>query len=326
MIILTGGAGFIGSAFLAKLNEAGADDILVVDDLSPSEGAEKWRNLNGKRFRDYLHKDQFAELLDSNSLHGDVTAVVHLGACSSTTETDAEYMLQNNYRYTKMVAEWSIARGVRFIYASSAATYGDGAKGFSDSLDELDRFRPLNVYALSKQLFDRWALQTGAFAHAVGLRFFNVYGPNEYHKGDMRSVVHKSFEQINATGSVKLFKSYRPEYGDGEQVRDFVYVRDCSDVMWWLLENPSITGLYNLGTGTARSWNALAQAVFGALGKAPSIEYIDMPEALRPKYQYLTEAKMDSLRNAGCPIAFRSLEQGVSEYVQGFLMTENPYL
>jgi ADP-L-glycero-D-manno-heptose 6-epimerase len=255
-----------------------------------------------------------------------ISAVVHLGACSSTTEQNAEYMIQNNYRYSKNLANWAEAQDVRFIYASSAATYGNGAEGFCDDEKLLHSLRPLNVYALSKQLFDSWALRTGKLDSFVGVKFFNVYGPNEYHKADMRSVVNKAFDQIENSGSVQLFKSHHPDYQDGEQLRDFIYVKDCSEVLWWFLQNPKSCGIFNLGTGKARHWKDLVTAVFTALGKKPKIEFIEMPEQLRTKYQYFTQANMKKLAEAGCNIEFRSLEDGVADYVQQYLQQEYPFL
>lgn len=323
MYIVTGGAGFIGSAFLKKLNDSGVEDILVVDNLGSSE---KWKNLSGKRFADFLHKQKFLEIVANDRLHDKIEAVIHFGACSSTIETNAEYMMENNYRYTRVLAEWALQKNLRFVYASSAATYGDGNCGFSDDDDNTRRLRPLNVYAYSKQSFDMWAITRRLIRRMVGLKFFNVYGPNEYHKGEMTSVIYKAFNQIKETGSLCLFKSYRTEYGDGEQKRDFVYVKDCSDIVWWLLQNPQITGLFNLGTGCARSWNDLARAIFAAMGKSPSIEYIEMPPALKNKYQYYTQATMYKLAGTGCPQYFHSLEDGVREYVQQYLLNDCSYL
>jgi ADP-L-glycero-D-manno-heptose 6-epimerase len=316
MYLVTGGAGFIGSCLLATLNAAGIEDILVVDNLG---SGEKWRNLESKRFSDYIHKDELRLRLEEDRMPRGIRAVLHMGACSSTTETDAEYMLRNNYRYSRLLAEWALKKGVRMIYASSAATYGNGDLGFSDEDSGCEQLRPLNIYGYSKQLFDLWALRSGAAQKLAGLKFFNVYGPNEYHKGNMQSVVVKAFEQINSSGSVKLFKSYRSEYADGEQLRDFIYVKDCCDVMWWLLQTPQVNGIYNLGTGKARSWNDLVCAVFSALGRRPAIDYIEMDESLRPRYQYFTEAKMEKLRNAGYTKPFTSLEDGVSDYVTHYL-------
>lgn len=322
MYILTGGAGFIGSCLLATLNAQGISDVLVVDDLGSSE---KWKNLSNKSLSDYLHKDQLLERISSGTMPEKVQGVIHLGACSSTTETNAEYMMRNNYQFSKVLAEWALHRGIRFIYASSAATYGDGENGFADNEAELSKLRPLNVYALSKQLFDKWAVESGAIKKCVGLKFFNVYGPNEYHKGEMRSVVQKSFEQIKEKGSVSLFKSHHPNYKDGEQLRDFVYVKDCAEVICWLLENQSVAGLYNLGTGSARHWKDLVSAVFVAMGKNPKIKFIDMPEHLRGKYQYFTQAEMNKLSDAGYTKSFTSLEEGVKDYVQNYLLEEYPY-
>jgi len=321
MYIVTGGAGFIGSAVVWKLNQLGIDDILVVDELGTSD---RWRNLTPLRFDDYLHKDEFLRLVERSAL-AKPTAVVHLGACSSTTERDADYLMENNYRYTRRLAEWCLAGDTRFIYASSAATYGDGRLGYRDDDATTRRLRPLNAYGYSKQIFDLWALRTGALDKIVGLKFFNVFGPNEYHKEDMASVVFKSFHQIEATGRVQLFKSTVPEFGDGGQMRDFVYVKDCVDVIAWLLES-AIGGIFNLGTGRARSWNDLTHSVFSAMQRPPQIDYVEMPQALRGKYQNFTEAAMGKLQAAGCPVRFRSLEQAVWDYVVHHLATDDPHL
>jgi len=323
MYIVTGGAGFIGSCFLSKLNSEGIDDILVVDNLGSSE---KWKNLRGKRYNDYLQKNDFLARVESGSFKEKVDAIVHLGACSSTTELNAEYMMANNFRYTKVLSEWALRNGTRFVYASSAATYGDGDLGFSDADSEMEKLRPLNVYGYSKHLFDLWALRSGALKKVAGLKFFNVYGPNEYHKGDMMSVICKAHEQITKTGKLKLFKSYRSDYGDGEQKRDFIYVKDCSDVLFDLMKSPKICGVFNLGTGSARSWNDLARATFAAMGKPANIEYIEMPEVLRGRYQYFTEAKMEKLRSAGYHKPFTSLEDGVKDYVQQYLSAPDQIL
>jgi ADP-L-glycero-D-manno-heptose 6-epimerase len=322
MIVLTGGAGFIGSCVLAKLNTEGHQKILVVDNLAKSE---KWRNLQGKRFENYLHKDEFLSQIVSSSFSDKVQAVIHLGACSSTTETDAEYMMRNNYAFSRKLAEWSLSKGARFIYASSAATYGAGEQGFVDNEAELEKLRPLNVYGYSKHLFDLWAKRTGHSKRMVGLKFFNVFGPNEYHKGDMSSVVLKAFHEITKNSSVELFKSYRSDYGDGEQKRDFVAVQDCCEVISWLLQNPQVNGLYNLGSGKARSWKDLANSVFLAMGKQSNIKFKEMPDYLQPKYQYFTEASMEKLRSAGYTKPLLTLEEGVRVYVQDYLMKELSY-
>jgi ADP-L-glycero-D-manno-heptose 6-epimerase len=323
MIIVTGGAGFIGSAFVWKLNQEGIGDVVIVDRLGDTE---KWQNLVGLRYRDYLHKDVFLDLVSRDDLPWPVEAIVHMGACSSTTETDAEYLMENNYRYSRALAEYCLAKSIRFLYASSAATYGGGEHGFSDDESGIEKLRPLNMYAYSKQLFDLWALRNGLTGSMVGLKFFNVFGPNEYHKGEMKSVICKAFHQIGQTGTLKLFQSHREGYGNGEQRRDFISVKDCVEVMWWLLQSQGINGIFNLGTGKARSWNALAGSVFKAMGRDPVIEYIPMPETIRDKYQYFTQAEMAKLARAGCPVRFTELEEAVREYVQGYLAKDDPYL
>jgi len=321
-VIVTGGAGFIGSAFVWKLNQERIDDILIVDDLKDSE---KWRNLAGLRFSDYLHKDVFLHSVTGNTITYAPEALVHMGACSSTMERNADYLMENNYRFTRILAEWAVSRKIRFLYASSAATYGNGAKGFSDEID-LSGLRPLTLYGYSKHLFDLYAERSGLLTEIVGLKFFNVFGPNEYHKGDMASVVFKAFHQIMETGRVKLFKSSREDYADGEQMRDFVYVKDCVEVMWWLLIHDEVNGLFNLGSGRARSWNDLIQALFTAMGHPPQIKYIVMPEALHESYQYFTQASMEQLKKTGCPLHFRSLEEAVRDYVANHLQAKEPHL
>jgi len=321
MIVVTGGAGFIGSAFVAKLNAEGIDDIMIVDDLASTE---KWKNLVKRRYVDYLHKGMFLEMVDSGRVHFPVEAIVHLGACSSTTERDANYLMENNFHYTCLLSQWALEKGIRFLYASSAATYGDGSQGFSDADETSLRLKPINMYGYSKQLFDLRVLREGMADRVVGMKFFNVFGPNEYHKGDMTSVIYKAFRQIREAGRVKLFKSYLPEYSDGGQMRDFVYVKDCVKVLWWLLNHKEANGIFNLGTGKARTWNDLIGAVFAALNLPPAIDYIEMPEAIRGQYQYFTEAKMDKLRAAGCPVSFGPLEETVADYVQ-FLIDSDPY-
>jgi ADP-L-glycero-D-manno-heptose 6-epimerase len=323
MIIVTGGAGFIGSAFVWKLNQEGIDNIIIVDRLGTSD---KWKNLVNLRFVNYVHKDDFLEMIDTDTLPFEVDAIIHMGACSSTTERDADYLWHNNYVYTNLLAEWALERGIRFIYASSAATYGDGTKGFSDNHKKINGLKPINMYGYSKQVFDLWALRQKLEGRMAGIKFFNVFGPNEYHKGDMSSVIFKAFHQIKETGKVNLFKSYKKEYEDGGQMRDFVYVKDCVNVMWWLLKNPKTNGIFNLGTGKARTWNDLIKAVFTAMKKKPNIEYIAMPEALRNQYQYFTQAEMKKLKTAGCPVKFSSLEDSVRNYVVNYLQKTDPHL
>jgi ADP-L-glycero-D-manno-heptose 6-epimerase len=323
MIVVTGGAGFIGSAFAAKLNDEGIEDILIVDELGTTD---KWKNLVKRRYADYLDKEAFLALIEGGRMPFRIDALVHMGACSSTTERDAGYLMENNFHYTCRLADWAMEKGVRFLYASSAATYGDGAQGFSDADEATRTLRPINMYGYSKHLFDLWLLRNRMQDRVAGLKFFNVFGPNEYHKGDMTSVIFKAFHQIRETGKVRLFKSYRPEYGDGGQMRDFVYVKDCVAVLWWLLQRPDVNGIFNLGTGRARTWNDLIGAVFAALDLPPRIEYIEMPEEIRGQYQYFTEAGMAKILAAGCPQAFGGLEASVDDYVKNHLLPADPYL
>lgn len=312
-VIVTGGAGFIGSALICRLNDLGVDDILIVDRLDETD---KWKNLAPLKFADYIDADDFIDELGSFK---DTKSIFHLGACSSTTETDADYMIRNNFQYTKDLAEWSVGNDIRFIYASSAATYGDGSAGMADGTDDLDSLRPLNVYGYSKHLFDQYAARNDMFDRIVGLKYFNVFGPNEKHKGDMRSLVNKAFNEINATGMVGLFKSYNAEYKDGEFGRDFVYVKDAVDMTLHFLENKT-GGLFNIGSGQMHTWNALAGAIFKALGREPNIQYIDMPEHLRDRYQYRTKADLTRLRKAEYTAEITPLDESVSDYVRNYLI------
>ena len=323
MIVVTGGAGFIGSAFVWKLNQEGIDDIVIVDHLGTSD---KWKNLVNLRFIEYIKKDDFLQMIYTDQVPFRVRAVIHMGACSSTTERDADYLWMNNYLYSCRLADWALTKQIRFIYASSAATYGDGSLGFADDDALIPALRPINMYGYSKQVFDLWVLKREAEMQIAGIKFFNVFGPNEYHKGDMRSVVHKAYGQIKETGRVRLFKSYRPEYKDGGQMRDFVYIKDCVEVLWWLLEHIEINGIFNLGTGRARSWNDLIHAVFTAMNLPPNIEYINMPPGLDAQYQYFTEAKMEKLKSTGCPVVCRSLEDAVRDYVVNHMQKTDPHL
>lgn len=312
-IVVTGGAGFIGSCIVRALNNSGIDDIIVVDNISTSE---KWRNLVGKRYREYIHKNEFFEKLDG---FPDVSAVIHMGACSATTEVDFDYLWRNNVEYSKVLWKWCAERSISFIYASSAATYGDGSRGFEDEA-ALTTLTPLNGYGYSKHVFDCWAeRQRVAPPQHVGLKFFNVYGPNEYHKGPMASMVFHGFHQVVEDEEIRLFKSCNPDYEDGGQLRDFIYVKDVCSVVMWLLENGSVSGLFNLGTGHAQSFRELAEAVFHALGLKPCIRYIEMPEHLRGKYQYYTKAEMSKLRAVGYCKPFSDLESGVDDYVSNYL-------
>ena len=316
-ILVTGGAGFIGSALIWALNRRGHENILVADLLGTDE---KWRNLVPLRFADYVEADELRRLAlaDSPRLH-DIGAVFHLGACSATTERDAGYLIRNNYEFTRDLAAWALGRGARFVYASSAATYGDGAQGMSDGAD-LATLRPLNMYGYSKHLFDLHAQRGGFLDRVVGLKYFNVFGPNEDHKADMRSLVHKAYGQVVETGAIRLFKSDRPDYADGEQQRDFLYVKDAVEMTIHLAGTAGAGGLYNLGSGEANSWNALATAIFAALGRAPRIEYIPMPEVLRAKYQYFTQADIAKLRTSGYARVITPLAEAVADYVQHYLV------
>ena len=250
MIIVTGGAGFIGSSLIATLNKCGYDDIIVVDELGSDE---KWKNLRRLKFADYLEKDDFLELVISADQSISAEAILHMGACSDTTETNCSYLINNNYQYTKELCHWALENNARFIYASSAATYGDGEKGFDDDLASIDSLEPLNMYGYSKHIFDKWAISSGAIDSIVGLKFFNVFGPNEHHKANMISFPLRAFEQISQTGKVKLFKSHRSDYQDGCQLRDFIYIKDVAEMTLFFLEHPETNGIYNIGTGIARS-------------------------------------------------------------------------
>ncbi len=317
MIIVTGGAGFIGSSIVAVLNQRGIDNIIIVDELGTDK---KFKNLINLQFTDYLNKDDFIELVIDSDVYTDVETIFHMGACSSTTETDADYLIKNNYEYTKLLAEWSIEHNIRFIYASSAATYGDGEQGFVDDEEELNTLHPLNMYGYSKQLFDLWAKRNSLLDKIVGLKYFNVFGPNEYHKADMRSFILKSFEHIRNTGKVSLFKSGDPNYADGEYMRDFVYVKDAVDMTLFFMDNPDISGIYNIGTGNARTWNDMVKAVFAALDKKEDIDYIDMPDNLKKQYQYYTQADMTKLKTAGYKTETTPLEDAVKDYVCNYLI------
>ena len=321
MIIVTGAAGFIGSAIVWKLNSVGQENIIIVDELGFEE---KWKNLAGLKFHDFINKDVFIQNIEKG-LNINLKSIIHMGANSSTTEKDADYLIKNNYEYSKTLAKYSFKNNLRFIYASSAATYGDGSFGFNDDEKKLNSLRPLNMYGYSKQLFDLWVINQGWMDKVVGLKYFNVYGPNEYHKGDMRSVVHKAFEQILNTGKVKLFKSGNPDFKDGEQKRDFIYIKDAVDMTLFFLENKDKNGIFNIGSGKARTWNDLVTALFNAMGKPVNIEYIEMPEHLAEKYQYFTEANLDKLKKAGYIKKQFSLEEGVTDYVKNYLL-ENKYL
>jgi ADP-L-glycero-D-manno-heptose 6-epimerase len=317
--IVTGGAGFIGSNLVKVLNDRGFTDIIVVDHLGDPF---KQRNLNRLKFTDYFDKMDFRKKIRENRVPR-VNGIFHLGACSSTTETSEAYLNDNNTQYTQDLCEWSLRNQARFVYASSAATYGDGLKGYSDDDALTLALKPLTLYGRSKQQFDLWAFKTGALRNIAGIKYFNVYGPGEDHKGEMRSLVNKAHTQICREGQITLFKSHRPEYLDGEQRRDFIYVDDAVAVTLFFYDHPEISGLFNCGTGKARTWVDLAKALFAAMRKSPKIDFIDMPDTIRDKYQYHTQADIMKIRDAGYSQPFMNIEEGVRQYVQGHL-SKNP--
>ena len=319
MIVVTGAAGFIGSCLVAELNSRGRYDLILVDHLVGDDDPKKM-NLAGKRYQRYYDKAEYLKLLKRDLFDFDVECILHMGACSSTTLQDADYFEKNNFEYSCTVAQWALKNNARLIYASSAATYGDGELGYSDEESLIPRLKPLNLYGESKQKFDQWVLKQGFAGQLAGLKFFNVFGPNEYHKGDMKSVVAKAYQRVASEGKMSLFKSYNPKYKDGEQMRDFIYVKDVVDVVMFFMENPFVNGIFNLGTGIARTWNDLAHALFSSVGCSSNIEYMEMPEILRGRYQYFTQAQMDKLRKAGYTKAFIPLEDAVKDYC-GYLST-----
>jgi len=320
--LVTGGAGFIGSNVVKALNDRDFDNIIIVDNLAKTE---KWQNLVNLKYENYMNKEDFIKLFMAGKVSADdIEAIIHLGACSSTTETDADYLYENNFRYTNTLARWAVDNSIRFIYASSAATYGNGSKGFDDA--SIEGLRPLNMYGYSKQIFDIEAKKNGMSHRIAGLKFFNVYGPNEYHKNEMKSVVCKSYSQVKDNGKISLFKSYNKKYKDGEQLRDFIYVKDVVDIILWLLDNKLVNGIFNVGTGKSRSWLDLAKSVFKAMNVEENIKFIDMPEELKGKYQYFTEAKIDKLKKAGYAKEMTSLEDGVKDYITNYLDTDEIYL
>lgn len=328
MIVVTGGAGFIGSNIVARLTAETAYDVVVCDRLETADLA-KWKNLAKHAIADFWSPEELFEQLERHAER--IEAVVHMGAISSTTEADADLILRTNFTLSRDLWDWCAIRGSRMIYASSAATYGDGETGFNDDddADSLSQLRPLNAYGYSKMLFDQYAVRQAdrgqAPAQWAGLKFFNVYGPNEGHKGGMKSVVAQIWPKVAAGETVTLFRSHNPNYSDGGQMRDFVYVDDVVDILEFLLQSPQVSGIYNAGSGQARSFADLARATFDAAGKTPSIDYVDTPLSIRDRYQYFTEARMDRIRAAGFEGQSTPLEEGVRRYVQDFLATADPY-
>lgn len=317
MIIVTGGAGFIGSALIWALNERGQTDIVVVDAASHER---KQRNLAPLRYRELISKETFRNKLSAGAYDSaKVEGIIHEGACSSTTESNWEYLEDNNVRYTQDIIAWCVRHNVRCVYASSGAVYGDGRHGFSDDPTAFDHLEPLNLYGRSKLLVDRWARDHDYLEHVAGLRYFNVFGPNEYHKGAMRSVIAKAYPKLQREGVIELYKSYRPDVPDGEQRRDFLYVNDAVKVTLYFLDHPKLSGVYNVGTGESRTWNEVATAMFAAAEKPDNIRYIEMPAEVRAHYQYRTEADITKLRAAGYTRAFRPLKDSVREYVTQYL-------
>ncbi len=322
IIILTGGAGFIGSCILKTLNQQGHNNIVVVDSLRDSS---KWKNLVNKKFIEYLHKGQLLDWLALPGKHTEIQAIIHMGACSSTVETNVDYLMENNYRYTVQLAEYVLKHDIRFVYASSAATYGDGSQGFLDQEDKLEELEPLNAYGFSKHLFDLWAKDQKVFDKITGLKFFNVFGPNEFHKNRMASVIHNLLPQIQKENVMRLFKSNDPaNFKDGEQCRDFVYVKDVADIVVKILKK-DIFGIYNLGNGKASTWNSVATGMFRAIGRTPNIEYLEMPQDLRGKYQNYTCADMTKLSKKLKEMQFTPLHEAIGDYINNHLILQKTY-
>lgn len=319
MIIITGAEGFIGSCLVAKLNHHNYNDLILVDDFDTWPGRGK--NLEGKKYTAKVSRKDFFPWLRENA--NQVQFIFHIGARTDTTETDATIFKELNLDFTKELWNICVAEGLPLVYASSAATYGEGENGYDDDESKLSSLAPLNLYGKSKNDFDNWAVKQDKQPYFwAGLKFFNVYGPNEYHKGRMASVIFHAYHQIQQSGKVKLFKSHRPEYKDGEQMRDFIYVKDLCDVCLFLMHHRKNSGIYNLGTGKARTWNDLTKAIFTALNKPANIEYIDIPEDIRDKYQYFTEANMNKLINIGYDKPFTNIEEAVNDYVTNYLVPQ----
>lgn len=317
LIIVTGGAGFIGSCVVRTLNDNGYENLVVVDNIGSTQ---KWKNIRNKHYIEYVNKGRFAERL-TEGFYSKCKAVIHMGACSSTMQNDFDYLWENNVNYTKMLWNFCSDKHIPFIYASSAATYGDGANGFSDNIEGISRLMPLNAYGYSKHVFDLWSLKENKKpSQYVGLKFFNVYGPNEYCKGSMASMVFHGYRQVLETGEIRLFKSYKDGFADGAQERDFVYVKDVCDIIMYFLKHPEYSGIFNVGTGRAQTFRELAEATFEALGLPSNIVYIDMPDTLKPNYQYHTQADISSLKKIGYNKDLCDLRTGVKDYVCNYLM------
>lgn len=330
MIVVTGGAGFIGSCFIKKLNDLGRTDIIVVDNIGTTN---KWKNLVNKQFLDYFDKTTFINLIKYNELDinlkkytsnkfSKINYIFHLGACSTTTQLDFNYLVNNNFEYSKTLFEYALINEIKFIYASSAATYGLGEFGYSENLT--NELRPLNGYGYSKHMFDLWLLNNNYLDKVIGLKFFNVFGPNEYHKDGMSSMIYKAYHQIKENGYISLFKSNSSEYKDGYQLRDFIYIKDTLDLVWELVEK-DVSGIFNIGTGKARSWNDLANSVFENLGIKPDIRYVDMPQSISKQYQNFTEADLTKIRKV-TNFEFRTFEESISDYINNHLNKEWQYL
>ena len=317
MIVVTGGAGCIGSAIVWALNKRGITEIILVDDTGHPE---KEKNIESLHYFSLENKDTFLNYAKKSSMPWKVDTIIHMGGCSSTIERDETFLTTNNLTYTQCLAEYALNNGVRFIYASSAATYGSGENGFSDEVD-IASLSPLNLYAHSKQKFDLWAQEQGAFDHIVGLKFFNVFGPSEYHKKEMQSMVRRGFLQVLDNGKIRLFKSHNPGYADGDQERDFLYVKDAVRMVLFFLDSPKINGIFNAGTGVARTWNELTAAVFKAMGREIAVEYIDMPASIQDQFQYRTCAKIDKIRRAGYSQKITTLEEATTDYIQNYLLS-----
>lgn len=322
MHVITGGMGFIGSAIVWKMNNQGIDNILIVDSQSPDSS---WKNLVNLRFAEIIDKNIFLRKIEENKFEHSIEGIIHMGACTDTTESNVDYLLENNFQYTKKLAIWAINKGCRFVYASSAATYGNGPD-FSDDEEKLCFLKPLNIYGYSKHLFDIWAYRNKLLKQIAGIKFFNVFGPNEYHKGEMRSVVLKKFLEIISNGKAELFKSYRKDYRHGEQKRDFIYIKDAVKMVLFIYNSRSINGIFNVGTGKSRSFNEVVKTIFRILGKTEKIEYIDMPENIKNSYQYFTQADITKIRNAGYNEKFLSLEESIKDYIKNYLLQKDIYL